>query len=98
VVNPTSIEFLCPDHAQDDQHELDFVRISDNTVVKTVLLGDPPAGPDGIVRVTIDVTSLPFGEYVTRLRILGNGISSATSPNSNPFQRAPLTPPAPVVK
>jgi hypothetical protein len=96
--NPRNIEFTCPDHDRDDQHELDIVRASDGETIQTIQLGDPPAGADGIVRATINVQPVAFGTYFGRVRVLAAGVRSENSPDSNQFQRTPGAPGPVIVK
>jgi len=97
VKNPRNVEFTCPDHAIDTEHELDIVRTSDGVVVQTILLGDPAAA-DGVVRTTINVQPVAFGEYVARVRVVAGTVKSDSSPDSNRFERAPGQPGSVIVR
>jgi hypothetical protein len=98
VKNPRTVEFTCPDHDRDDQHELDIVRTSDGAVIQTLQLGDPAVDGDGLVRASINVQPVSFGEYVVRVRVLAQGVSSDNSADSNVWQRAPGSPGGVVAK
>jgi hypothetical protein len=98
VKNPRNVEFACPDHDRDDQHELDIVRTSDGAVIQTLLLGDPPVSADGLVRATFNVQPVAFGEYVARVRVVAGGQKSEDSPDSNVWARTPGSPSGVVTK
>jgi hypothetical protein len=97
--NPTKIEFACPDHDQDHDHELKVLRIEggNKVIITTLLLGDPAASPDGIVRTSINVQPIAFGEYIARVNAVvkpatGSPLKSEDSPESNQFSRVPGSP------
>jgi hypothetical protein len=92
VKNPTMLEFECPDHALDDQHEFDIVRVSDGAVIQTLQLGDPAADATGLVRVSINVQPIAFGEYVGRVRAVAGTLKSGNSADSNRWERVPGAP------
>ena len=96
-VNPSRIGFTCPDHAQDDQHELDIVTEA-GVVVSTILLGDPPLNSAGEVEATISVQPIKFGRYVFRVRAVAQGLESVDSLGSEVWVRAPGQPGKPVIK
>jgi hypothetical protein len=98
VKNPTTIQFVCVDHDKDDQHELDVIRASDNTVIATLLLGDPPADANGLVTATLNVHPIAFGTYFGKVRAVAGTLKSDDSAPSNQFQRAPGQPTVLVIK
>ena len=98
VKNPRTVEFTCEDHATDDQHELDIVRTSDNVVIQTLALGDPVAGPGGVIAATINVQPVAFGTYYVRVRAVAGTLKSDNSSNSNLFDRVPGSPASVIVK
>ena len=95
--NPRNIEFVCADHDRDDQHELDILDSGGN-VIQTILLGDPPVGQDGIVRTTINIQPITFGEYTARVRARAGDLISLNSAPSNMFLRAPGQPSGVIVR
>jgi hypothetical protein len=97
VKNPRTIEFVCADHATDDQHEVDIVRNSDGVVIQTVLLGDPVA-VSGVVTATINVQPVAFGTYFVRVRAVAGALKSEDSVSSNLFDRVPGAPSSVVVR
>jgi hypothetical protein len=91
VKNPNRATFTCPDHAADDQHELDIIRESDNFVISTLLLGDP-VETAGEVTTTINVQPIAFGRYYAVVRAVAGPLKSESSAPSNVFERGPLRP------
>ena len=89
--NPTLVEFVCPDHGIDDNHEVEIRAkgAASGTIVK---LGDPVARvSDGKVEINVGplVQALVLGEYEVRVRALKSGSpSSDWSPELVPFERA----------
>jgi hypothetical protein len=98
VKNPRNIEFTCPDHARDDEHGVNIYK-SDGTLVQTIVIGDPVAGADGIVRATLNVQPIAFGTgfYVT-VHAIAAGAFSDESAHSNLFDRVPGSPTNTIVK
>lgn len=92
IKNPSGLIFTCPDHALDDQHEIDIVRQADGVVVQTLLVGDPPADVNGDVVVKVNVQPVAFGSYVFRVRAVAGTIKSDTSDPSPIWERAPGKP------
>jgi hypothetical protein len=91
IKNPSALAFLCPDHAGDDQHEIDIVRVSDGVVVQTLLGGDPPE-VGGEVVVPVNVQPVAFGRYTFRARAVAGLIKSDNSVPSAEWERAPGPP------
>lgn len=89
VQNPRQVAFTCPDHALDDQHEMDIVRTSDGVVIQTLQLGDPPMNEQGEVVASINVQPVTFGTYVVRVRVIAGTLRSIDSTDSNQWVRAP---------
>jgi hypothetical protein len=98
VRNPRSVTFTCPDHAQDDNHEIDIVRASDGVVVQTITGGDPPADAEGMVTIALNVQPVAFGTYTVRVRAVAAGIKSDASDSSDVWERAPGKPTGLIVK
>lgn len=106
VVNPSAVEFLCPDHDRDTDHELKILRVegTNRVVITTILLGDPPVDPaDGLVKTSINVQPIAFGTYVATVSAIavdatGATVKSTSSAESNQFARAPGGPSKVVVK
>lgn len=92
IKNPTAVLFTCPDHALDDQHELDIIRVSDMVVVQTILGGDPPADAAGDVRININVQPVAFGQYTIRVRAVAGALKSDNSAPTAIWERAPGAP------
>lgn len=90
--NPRSVIFTCPDHAQDDQHEIDIVRVSDGVVVATILGGDPPATTAGDVVIPVNVQPVAFGSYRFVARAVAGTLKSANSAPSPTWNRVPGEP------
>lgn len=89
--NPTLIEIAtCPDHALDDNHELELRLRGSGVVVGTFLLGDPAAKATGAVEFDISkqVGGLKLGEYDMRLRVKLTGAPDSDWTNVVPFDRA----------
>lgn len=98
IRNPGTVIFTCPDHGLDNEHEMDIIRASDNVVIQTILLGDPPADATGNVTAQFKVQPVAFGQYVSRIRAVAGGVKSDSSEPSNVWERAPGQPTRPVVK
>ncbi len=105
IRNPRSVTFPCPDHTLDDGHEIDVIRLSDNTLVQTIQGLDPASSgtaamPDGSlapkVTVTINMQPINFGSYYFIVRSLGAGVKSDNSPNGPSWQRVPGSPGSPI--
>lgn len=92
IKNPSGLTFTCPDHALDDQHEIDIVRQADGVVVQTLLVGDPPADISGDVQVSVNVQPIAFGLYVFKVRAVAGTSKSDTSNPSPVWERAPGKP------
>jgi len=92
--NPTLIEFSCPDHDRDDQHELKILQVTgtNRVTITTILLGDPPLDTDGMVRTTINVQPIAFGQYVATVNSIAGTEKSDPSDESNQFERVPGRP------
>jgi hypothetical protein len=97
VKNPTVIQFDCPDHAQDTEHELDVID-SAGVVISTLLLGDPPAVSGSTVEATISVQPVKFGSYRFAVRAVASGVKSVNSAPSDLWERVPGQPGKVVVK
>lgn len=90
VKNPSGVAFICPDHATDDQHEIDIVRASDNVVVQTILGGDPPlVGTEVIIKVNVQPVAM--GQYRFVVRAVQGGVKSDAGV-SGIWERAPGRP------
>lgn len=88
--NPRQVGFKCPDHAVDDQHEVDIVDASTGVVTQTILIGDPPADPvTGEVVGNVNVQPVKFGTYYFVVRVVAQGLKSDNSLPSEQWQRAP---------
>jgi hypothetical protein len=97
VRNPRIVEFTCPDHDRDDQHELD-IRDASGKVIQTLLLGDP-AAVSGVVSATINVQPIAFGTgYTVVVRAVAGTAKSDNSTASNAFDRVPGTPANTVIR
>lgn len=92
IKNPAALVFACPDHAGDDQHEIDIVRVSDGVVVATVLGGDPPANAAGDVVIPLNVQPIAFGLYRFVARAVAGTVKSDNSLPSEVWERAPGRP------
>lgn len=92
VKNPSAVAFNCPDHASDDQHELDIIRVSDGVVVQTLLGGDPPLNAAGEVEITVNVQPVSFGQYRFVARAVAGALKSNDSLPSAVWERAPGPP------
>jgi hypothetical protein len=101
-VNPTRVEFVCPDHDADDQHELKVIRIegTNKVVITTLLLGDPPYSDPATqtVEAVLNVQPIAFGQYVATVNAIAGGIKSPDSEESNVFVRAPGGPSKVIVR
>ena len=97
VKNPTSVEFTCPDHAQDSGHEIDIINAS-GVVIQTLQAGDPAADSNGVVKVSVNVQPVQFGSYTVVVRATFSGVKSSDSPASDVWERVPGAPSKPVVK
>ena len=91
VKNPSGVAFLCPDHATDDQHEVDIVREADGVVVATLLGGDPPLVGSEVV-IPVNVQPVAFGQYRFVVRAVAGLIKSNNSLSSEVWERAPGRP------
>lgn len=95
IRNPSAVAFLCPDHAQDTEHEIDIVRVSDAQVVATLLGGDPPLNAQNEVVVPINVQPIAFGQYQFVARAVAGTVKSANSVPSDIWERTPGAPSKP---
>ena len=91
IKNPSAVAFLCPDHATDDQHEIDIVRVSDGVVIQTILGGDPPLVAGEVV-IPVNVMPVAFGQYRFVARAVAGIIKSNNSVPSDVWERAPGPP------
>lgn len=91
VKNPTAFQFTCADHAQDDAHELQIVRSSDDVVIQVLALGDPTE-TNGVISGPLNVQPVAFGRYYSRVRAIAGGFASDWSDSSNTWERVPGTP------
>lgn len=96
--NPTVIAFTCPDHALDNQHEVDVVEDITGRVVQTLLVGDPPLDANGDVTVTLSVQPVAFGSYHFVVRAVLDALKGVDSLPSDVWQRVPGGPGKPVIK
>lgn len=92
IKNPSAVAFICPDHLTDDQHEIDIVRVSDGTIVQTLLGGDPALNMDGEVVIPVNVQPVGFGLYRFIARAVAGGVRSDNSAPSPIWERAPGKP------
>ena len=97
IKNPTAVAFTCPDHARDDQHEIDIVRVSDGAVIQTILGGDPDE-VSGEVTVAINVQPVAFGQYQVIVRAVAGLLKSDNSNPSAIWERTPGRPSGVVVR
>jgi hypothetical protein len=65
---PRGVAFICPNHDKDDGHELDIFSRTENRVIATIELGDPPENANGEVVVSIGVQPFKTGIYELRIR------------------------------
>lgn len=92
IRNPRAVSFQCPDHAQDDQHQVDIVS-SSGTVIQTILGGDPPADGSGVVTIPLNVQPIAFGtNYTVRVRAVAGSAVSDSGVSDNVFDRVPGAP------
>lgn len=91
IKNPSALAFTCPDHALDNQHEIDIVR-ADGTVVQTILGGDPPLNAAGEVVVPVNLQPIAFGTYTFVARAVSGTSKSDNSAPSATWERAPGKP------
>jgi len=92
VKNPRGVGFTCPDHALDNDHEIDIIRASDGSLVQTILGGDPPADATGEVVVMVNVQPIAFGQYRFVVRAVAGTLKSDNSAASPIWERAPGAP------
>ena len=97
VKNPAALAFTCPDHATDDQHEIDIVRVSDGVVVATILGGDPPLQNNEVI-IPINVQPVAFGSYRFIVRAVAGSVKSVNSVPSEIWDRVPGQPSQPVAR
>lgn len=98
VKNPSVLAFQCPDHNQDDAHEIDIVRVSDGAVIQTLAAGDPPLTGTAEVEVAVNVQPVAFGQYRFVVRALAGAVKSDNSAPSAIWERAPGKPTGLVVR
>lgn len=98
VKNPRGLAFLCPDHALDDQHEIDIVRESDGAVIQTLLGGDPPLNAQGEAEFTVNVQPVAFGQYRFVARAVAGLFESESSDPSALWERVPGKPSGLIVR
>jgi hypothetical protein len=92
VVNPSKLTFLCPDHDQDTQHEVDIINVETGQVEATLLVGDPPADASGDVVVTLNIQPIKFGAKRFQVRAVAGAEKSENSPVSDVWRRSPGSP------
>lgn len=107
VKNPSGVEWTCPDHDADTQHELKILRIegANKIIVTTILLGDPVYvdAATKLVRSGLNVQPIAFGDYIATMRVSvpvagGSPAFSEDSVESNTFARVPGAPSKPIIK
>ncbi len=107
IKNPSAVEWNCPEHDADSQHELKIIRLegANKVVITTILLGDPAYVDVGtkLVRTDLNVQPIAFGDYVATLSVVvpvagGGTLKSEESAESNAFHRAPGAPSKPIIK
>lgn len=93
-VNPSLIEWDCPDHAIDTDHEVGFFLLGATEPVSMQRLGDPAPQPNGKVQTGINSRPLGMGQYELAIRVyVGPAVSEwgRGGPNGDvpvPFTRA----------
>jgi hypothetical protein len=92
VVNPSKLLFVCPDHDQDTQHEVDIINVETGQVEATLLVGDPAADAAGDVVVTLNIQPIKFGAKRFQVRAVVGAEKSENSPLSDVWRRAPSAP------
>lgn len=97
VKNPTRIEFTCPDHARDDNHEVDIIDTT-GAITQTLLVGDPAADAAGKVSVVVNVQPVAFGSFRFQVRAIAGAIKGENSPVTDPWERTPGAPSKGLVK
>jgi hypothetical protein len=102
VKNPAVVEWVCPDHDADTQHELRILRVegTNRVIVTTLLLGDPVYADAATktVRADLNVQPIAFGDYVATMTAVAGTVKSDPSTETNGFQRVPGSPSKVVVK
>lgn len=96
VKNPTKVLIVCPDHDQDNEHEIDIID-TNGTVVQTLLGGDPARDANGDVPFLINVQPVKFGIYTVKVRAVSVGLKGEDSLPSNLWERVPGAPGTPKV-
>jgi hypothetical protein len=92
VVNPARLSFTCPDHDQDNQHEIDIINVSTGAVESTILGGDPAANAAGEVVIVLNIQPIKFGEKRFVVRAVAGTEKSESSAPSDVWRRSPGTP------
>ncbi len=90
--NPTGVQWDCPDHATDDGHEIDIVRVSDGVVIQTLDVGDPPALAGITVQASVNVMPVAHDIYRFVVRALAGTLASVDSEPSIDWARVPGRP------
>ena len=100
LTNPSRVEFTSSaDHAQLTKYVIGYFAPG---ATSPVMESDLPLGtPDAnqLVTATINARPLSFGAaYVAKVRAVAGTMTSEWSEASNPFDRVPMPPTAPVIK
>jgi hypothetical protein len=92
IVNPTGLTFTCPDHDQDNNHEIDIINVDTGQVEATLLVGDPAADATGLVKVSLNIQPIKFGQKRFVVRAVAGAEKSENSAVSDVWRRAPSAP------
>ena len=101
ITNPTVATFTASaDHANGvTSYTIGYFASGAASPTMEVDLGLPTPDAQQVCTVTLNVRPLLFGvAYTARVRALASTITSDWSLASNPFDRRPLPPPAPVLR
>jgi len=96
--NPSGLCFTSADHANVTAYEIDIVKITDGTVLQTMIVQKSATTMVGTeVRVDVNVQPVAFGTYTFRARAVVATVKSIDSVPSDPWDRAPGQPSKPKV-
>lgn len=98
VTNPTKVEYtVSADHATLTKYTIGYFLPGATDPVQTADLAIV-APTAGVVVQAINATPLGYGTYIAKMQSVAGAVAGEWSAASNEFSRAPLPPPAPLVK
>lgn len=101
VKNPSGVSFTAADHAVATHYAVEIWTHIDGVLNHHTTLMFTKAQttvlPNGDVSIMWNVQPIKFGTYITRVRLLVDGISSTYSPLSDPWERVPGAPSKPLI-